>query len=122
MGWFRSHCRFAAVAALLALLIQLTLSFGHVHGLDGTVSTIGTASSAIAASSEPDTDRHPGDPPRDLCAICITGGLLAAASLPPPPLVPLPPSFSTDTPQFFAVTLAAITPRLAFRSRAPPIA
>src|SRR5262245_56438932 len=31
MGWIRSNLRFGAWCALLALAIQLVLSFGHVH-------------------------------------------------------------------------------------------
>ena len=32
MKWFRSNIRHGARLALLALLVQFALTFGHVHG------------------------------------------------------------------------------------------
>ncbi len=32
MKWFRSNIRTGARLALLALLVQFALSFGHIHG------------------------------------------------------------------------------------------
>jgi hypothetical protein len=111
--------RSATWLALFALLLQLALSFGHVHGLDANDRpTLGLAGTSLPAGS----NHHPAGDPHDICAICVAMGLLASAPLPPPPLVPLPSAFAIDPPDAKPITLTAVATRLAYRSRAPPYA
>jgi hypothetical protein len=72
MGWFRSNRRIGGGLALIALVVHLVLSFGHVH-----VATSGNAVGAALASAEravsaPEAPvqplAHPGL--ADGCAIC----------------------------------------------------
>lgn len=116
MRWFRSRTR--CLVALLALVTQLVLSFGHVHLERSAAASIATGQPSGAPISGGQQPSHPSD---DTCPICIAAGLLAVAQLPPPPLVPQPPSFVSDTPVVVALKLDAAAPALAFRSRAPPI-
>ena len=116
MRWLRLQRRYPAWAALLALLVQLTISFGHRHSFD---SDAAPAPHTGSTSSTPaDDDRLPLG---DVCAICIAAAQLASAQLPPPPQVPMRLAIAAEIPDAAFVTLAAVAQRLAFRSRAPPI-
>lgn len=123
---------FGAWCALFALAAQLTLSFGHVHGISP-----GWAGAAIkgrqALQSQPvlpDQASVPARPSQpdpygaadDFCAICalihLAGTMAPAAAL----VLPLPAVFR---PVPFAVSIdpeiAAVVP-LSFQARGPPIA
>jgi hypothetical protein len=47
MGWFRSRSRWGSYLALFALVVQLALSFGHVH-VEGGAPVSGHASALFA--------------------------------------------------------------------------
>jgi hypothetical protein len=131
MRWIRSNVTFGAWCALFALAVQLTLSFGHVHGISP-----GWAGAAItdraALQSQPVLPNQASVPVRpsqpdpygaadDFCAICalILAGTMAPAAA---PVLTLPVLFS---PVPFTVSidrdLAAVVP-LSFQARGPPIA
>jgi hypothetical protein len=124
MSWVRSKVRQAALLALLALAVQLMLSFGHIHA-DGIAHASTLAEQAAggaheAAASPSSRHQHPDGLAADGCAICATialsGALLAAA----PPKLPVPVSFAVRGEAMASdVTLPELT-RTAFRSRAPP--
>jgi hypothetical protein len=123
MRWFRDNVRHGSWVALVALAINLALSFGHVHALDGDGP--GRHSGAQLAALATDSDRsqgHSGDGhPDDLCPICVAAAAIATG------LAPMPPVVAVD----FAVVRVdhAIAPflevaesrRAAFQSRGPPI-
>jgi hypothetical protein len=122
MRWVRSHIRFGSRLALLALALQIVLSFGHVH-LSDVARTSAGAGVTLAGGTGSNAPAHKPIVPVDPgCAICA---LIQLASTSPPATAPvlLPPTVvgtvALDAPDQAA--LAAAPPRH-FRARAPPIA
>lgn len=118
MGWLRSARRTWGWVALLALVLQLGLSFGHVHALNAEPS--GTALASVAHGgtnpSKPDT----GDRDDDYCAICAIMAMLSGAQTASAPALALPISLPcTEIAASPKAIDIASTPS-AFRSRAPP--
>jgi hypothetical protein len=132
MRWIRSHVTLGAWCALFALAAQLTLSFGHVHGISP-----GWAGVAIenrqALQSQPVLPGQASVPARpsqpdpygagdDFCAICALIHLAGTVTPAAAPVLPVPVVF---TPVPFAVAidrdLAAVVPH-SFQARGPPIA
>jgi hypothetical protein len=124
MRWFRDTIRQSTWLALIALAINLGLSFGHFHAIDGKASGRGIA--AVAASiASPDDGRnqdHPNDGRADyLCPICMAASAVASALASTPPALPL--EFDNVTIDHAIVLVFALVepPPAAFQSRGPPI-
>jgi hypothetical protein len=123
MGWVQQHRRHGAMLALIALALQIALAFGHVH-LRGSAQNLQTAITQSAALA--DTKSHA--PPRipadndDYCAICASIFLVSSAFAPAPPQLLVPASFRRIEHYINAAQPLAEQLRLAFRSRAPPVA
>ena len=116
--------RFGSCLALAALVLQIVVSFGHVH-LDG----IHRADHAVAVSgTSVQASRwlllqHPGNDGDDnYCPICATIYLTSTSFLPQAPQLPVP--FVSRTIQHFdSIAAVFIAPRRPpFQSRAPPLA
>ena len=124
MRGLRSIRRFGAGLGLFALLLQLALSFGHIHPEDllggSAVGIEATAGSAQPAG--PDQERHPAGAPHDDCPICAVMHLAGTIVLPDPPALAVPAQFTVAV--FFADDLVSIVipRRLPFQTRAPPLA
>ena len=123
MRWFRDNMRQGSWLALLALVINLGLSFGHFHATGGRHAGSGLISLTVAASSDTDrTHDHPGDTGADyLCPICTAISAMANALASTPPVLPV--EFAglgldrpIEPPLAFAERSTA-----AFQSRGPPI-
>lgn len=122
---FRYHGRVGSWLALAALALQIAVSFGHVH-LEGIArsdpapfaSATGGRNSQSVLAHQPGTT---GDED-DYCPICASIYLTANSFVPAAPLLPLPSlsdaveHFSRNAPVFDVLR------RLAFQSRAPPLA
>jgi hypothetical protein len=73
MRWFRRNVRFGSWCALVALAVQLVLSFGHLH-----IATSGVAATALASaesiSGAPEDSPAPSKHSRvaDYCTICAS--------------------------------------------------
>src|ERR1700737_4949539 len=82
MRWFRDTLRQGSWLALIALAMNLGLSFGHIHAIDGRVSERGIATVA-ASIALPDHGHKQGHPNHgdadDLCPICIAATAMASA-------------------------------------------
>jgi hypothetical protein len=117
MGWVRTHIRWGARLALIALSLQFALSFGHFHGIPSPNPAVGHIAAATVPL-DPDNDRH-SDGTSDVCAVCaviaMAGTMLAAA----PPALAAPLADRLDhrrtDPAFTERTL-----RFAFQPRGPP--
>lgn len=126
MGRIRTYRRGGSWLALVALLLQIVLSFGHVHGLGAFGAAHGGDALAAATSpseppgSDPDGDR---DGHHDVCAICATLALVQGGLAATPPALPLPNVFSSSKQSCGtrAATPAGLTTS-AFQPRAPPAA
>src|SRR5690348_9982900 len=124
MRWFRANTRFGSRLALVALAIQIFLSFNHIDVCD-----LGAQPAAAAALTDGAAPSGPGkSAPADKsdrpvsCPICALIQLAATASPSTPPALPLPvaPLHSTlEAADAFLVTAAA---QVLFRARAPPAA
>jgi hypothetical protein len=123
MRWGRPNRRFGSWLALIALALQLALSFGHVH-LDGigAGSAADRIAGAKAPSSPPSPAQHPTNDADDYCAICATIHLASTSFLPPAPQLPVP--FVSQTIEHFShvAFVAVARQRTPFQSRAPPLA
>jgi hypothetical protein len=122
MRWFRTNRRFAGTLALLALALQFTLSFGHIHVRDFA----GVPGVALAQAQPTAADRT-GDPGTghstdDYCLICATANLAGTLVLPSQVALVLPVA-STDTSyEHFCATFCGRIDHALFRARAPPFA
>jgi hypothetical protein len=125
MGWVHCHKRRGALLALAALMLQIVVSFGHVHvetlhlaGLQGAASH---GAGARAQVSERVPAQNTGDDD-DYCAICASIFLASTSFVSEPPKLPVPGGF-VRVEHSFSVDCSVLQPRrLAFQSRAPPSA
>ncbi|HEY2529869.1 MAG TPA: hypothetical protein VGJ20_18340 [Xanthobacteraceae bacterium] len=126
MRWFRANRRSGGRLALLALALQLALSFGHIHRED-IFGPPGAAAFAAAAVTPAADHARPLDFPSkhtdDYCAICAAMAFLASSFVPQLPVLPLPVVATPIERHVARVVSFAIAPqRTPFRSRAPPLA
>ena len=123
MRGLRSIRRFGAGLGLFALLLQLTLSFGHIHPED----LLGASASALAdevgsALADRDQDRHAPGAPHDDCPICAAMHLAGTIVLPDPPALAVPTAFTVATFAAEDFVTTVVPRRLPFQTRAPPAA
>jgi hypothetical protein len=120
MGWFRRRCRLGGWVALVALTLQLALSFGHVHGED-----LGHATEIAALTADGSDGGHPDSPAghhdHNYCAIYAVLGLLTGAQTADAPALPPPALAAAATIVAEPETIRAVPGRTAFQSRAPPL-
>jgi hypothetical protein len=114
MRWFRSHRQAWVQAALVALLLQFGLSFGHVHALHADEAAIS------APAGEPHQPGQPASHDDEHCPIyqmlALLGGVQTAHA----------PAVAPPAPQAIGRVLARREAAetgadcAGFRSRAPP--
>jgi hypothetical protein len=122
MGWVCRHRRHGAVLALIALALQIVVAFGHVH-LHALAQSPHASAQHVALA---DTKSHapvqiPADND-DYCAICASIFLASSAFAPAPPQLLVPANFQRVEHSLKSARPLADSLRLAFRSRAPPVA
>jgi Protein of unknown function (DUF2946) len=122
MKWSRSNIRTGARLALLALLVQLALSFGHVHGFapQAASATQSVLPADHAAKTQPAPSKHDSDHSSDICAICAVMAMASTVLFSTPPILLLPDAVQIlqgITDAEFAHLKSAGT---AFQPRAPP--
>jgi hypothetical protein len=116
MKWFRSNIRQGACLALLALVVQFALSFGHFHGVAAQAATALQSSQQLPASGH-DSDQHQSD----ACAICAVLALANTAFLATPPALPLPQVVKREWLASNIAFISLTSARGAFQPRAPPL-
>jgi hypothetical protein len=123
----RSRRAVTAGLGLFALLLQLTLSFGHLHleglraSLAGTTVSEGKYQNAAAVADK--QKQNPGHSEEDDCPICMTMHMAAAGAQPIPPVLFVPFEYSYILPPTIVEKFLYRVPRHAlFQTRAPPIA
>jgi hypothetical protein len=124
MKWFRSNIRTGARLALLALLLQFALSFGHIHGFapqaaSATQSVLST-DHAADGKSRPAPTKQDSDQTNDVCTICAVMAMASTVLFSAPPILLLPDAVEilhriTDA-EFVYLKSAGV----AFQPRAPP--
>ena len=128
MGWVSSHKRHGAGLALVALALQIVLSFGHVHleNFDGARAAhfagVDGHHAALTQASRQAPVQNPGDAD-DYCAICASIFLASTSFVAEPPQLPVPVGFERIALTFDADQGMTAPPRyVLFQSRAPPAA
>jgi hypothetical protein len=123
MRWFRSHLRLGARLALFALVVQLVVSFGHVHAEDfaATVALAASAGHGSPSSGAPN-GRHPSDTTNDICAICALIQLVHVSVPAMAPVLSAPTVFDWIRHQPPRQLAASASSHELFRARAPPSA
>jgi hypothetical protein len=124
MRWFRDTRRQGSWLALIALAINLAVSFGHIHTIDGNVSGRGIAALAasIASPGEGQKQSHPDHDHADyLCPICMASTAMANALTSTPPALPLEFDNVTIDRTIEPVLALVEPPPAAFQPRGPPI-
>ena len=123
MSWITRHKRYGIVLALIAVALQIVLAFDHVH-LPGLVQNPHAAITQRVAKSQT-APQAPAQTPIDddrFCAICASILLASSAFAQAPPQLVVPANFQRVEHSFDATRPLTEPPRLAFRSRAPPVA
>jgi hypothetical protein len=123
MGFICRHKRHGAVLALIALALQIVLAFGHVHlrGLSGNSHAVAAEQARRAHTSQHAPAQIPADND-DYCAICASIFLASSAFAPAPPQLLVPANFQQVEHSVKSARPLTDSLRLAFRSRAPPVA
>jgi hypothetical protein len=119
MMWVRGNRRIGAWLGLLALGLQLVLSFGHIHLGDIAIPQVAAADAAAAPNPVTPTNRHHRTP--DICAICVALNLTASSVVPTAVSLVLPFVFTQAWLPDFEAALVSSEPHLFFQARAPPV-
>jgi hypothetical protein len=123
MQWVRVNRRFGAWCALVAIALQVVLSFGHAHRADGFRS--GGPLKAIhlqTAAGPGDPASPPHGPAFEYCAICAVINMGAAAVPPEAPASNVPAVAGGVRFAARAEVLIRGMARQLFQARAPPSA
>jgi hypothetical protein len=137
MNWFRKHLKLGSRLALMALIFQFALSFGHFHAFaekaapatrtsptkvapagSDAVLTQDTATETSRKQQPSNDDR---DHPAGACAICAVLSLAGTALFAAPPVLLLPQPVDLLDLATDAGFLHVQSARSAFESRAPPL-
>jgi hypothetical protein len=124
---FTRQC--GAYLALVALTLQLALSFGHLHARDISASGILVAKASADGWHRPaGTEVSKQSPSKladddDLCPICFSGFLLSTSFVADAPQPPASSAFESIDHLFTrTIGLVAAIRRAPFQPRAPPLA
>ena len=116
-----------AGVSVFALLLQLFVSFGHVHARDPFVARVLLAASARGQTavdkSSPRQQQGPGGIPSEDCPICATLHMAGSALLPALPSVEHPAEFAgVSHHTFIEAIVLGVSRHFLFQTRAPPVA
>jgi hypothetical protein len=117
---FFGRCRIPAWIALLALAVQLGLSFGHVHAAgEDEYRAHGLALGACRASAEHPCPRSPAHH-HDSCAICWAMMIAGSLVHPAPPALPVLYASSDTNQPDGGLLPAPAKVAVNFQARGPP--
>jgi hypothetical protein len=117
MAWSRKKLRFGSWLALVALVTQLALSFGHIHAEDfaPTADNPTTIGADHVGGGSSDSDHHD-------CDICATIALLATLVLSSPPTLTVSVTHSVVSHVVVETRRQVTATSRPFQARAPPLA
>ncbi|WP_157863346.1 DUF2946 family protein [Bradyrhizobium tropiciagri] len=109
--------------ALIALVINLALAFGHVHAIGGkTPERSGVLVTAISGGDGGQNRHHPSDSHPDyLCPICMATAVMGNGLTPTPPALQVEFAEARIDQPIDHFRFLLQLPRAAFESRGPPI-
>jgi hypothetical protein len=117
MRWFRTNRQFGGRIALIALALQLLLTFGHVHAPAAALTSAVQTSQSDGTSPQGPTHNGLADTDCPTCALIQLSAISAPSVAPELPL-PVAIGFSTLQPR--VELTAASAPQASFQARAPP--
>jgi len=127
MRWIRTNRRHGAWCALLAMAIQIIVSFGHAHRIEGFRQ--GALLPQVTAGIDNQLTNDPGDPTSkpvrlafDHCAICEVVNMGASVMPPDAPASGVPVDVSKVQFSPHAEATRSTLGHLLFQARAPPSA
>ena len=120
LRWFRDNIRHGSWLALIALAVNIALSFGHIHAIAGHNAPRGLVVAALTSSHQGPAQGHSGDADY-LCPICIAAGAMANALASTPPAIPLQLAEAAVDRGSEPVRILFERPHAAFQSRGPPL-
>lgn len=122
MRRFRSNRRLGSGLALLALALQLLLTFGHVHGFPSA--SLAPGLSSVRAANDLSGSSDPaGKGKADFdCPICVLIQMSGTSTPSVAPELPLPAAVDFVTLRPHAELASASLPQLPYKARAPPAA
>jgi hypothetical protein len=123
MRWFRNTIRQGTWLALIALAMNLGLSFGHIHAIDGRSGRgMAAVTASIALADDGGKQGNPNDSHADyLCPICMAATAMATALTSTSPALPLDFDYRPVDRGIEPVLAVIDPPRAAFQPRGPPI-
>jgi hypothetical protein len=119
MIWVRGNRRIGAWLGLLALALQLILSFGHIHFADIAIPQAAAAAASPAPNPGTPANRHNGT--HDICAICVALDLTASSVVPTAASLVFPFVPARAWLPDVEAALISSEPHLFFQARAPPV-
>jgi hypothetical protein len=121
--WWRAHRQVGGRVALFALLLQLALSFGHVHvaHADEPGLAVAPASDARGGSATPQPQHPDEDHDSHYCAIYAILALLTGAQTAAAPVIAMPAPQPVVVAPIAAAAVGLAARHASFRSRAPPL-
>jgi hypothetical protein len=125
MYWVRTNRRFGAWCALLAITLQIVLSFGHIHRFDGFRPGTFLPQAIVAVQDQPAaTAGNPASKPAGLafeyCAVCAVIEMGASAVPAATPSYVTPITAGGVRFASYAAAAASTLERLPFEARGPP--
>jgi len=128
MRWFHSNRLIGGGAALAALLLQLALSFAHLHPQDlfrrlpGGAVSIAVYGGSDHRQAAPALQRESKAPPEVYCDICASINLVGSSQDSAVPGLPSPEFLGTSRLALSNSPAPPARRHLLFQSRAPPTA
>ena len=120
MRWFRANVRVGAWCALVAMALQLALTFGHVHASVSTSTSLRLTAQGLVAPT--DGPRVPLKPLIDHCATCAVIHMAGAGVPPAAVSLPLPRPVAAARLTFSVTSELASSKPVRVRARGPPLA
>jgi hypothetical protein len=120
MRWFRANVRVGAWCALVAMALQLVLTFGHVHARVGSAASPQLTAQGLVAPTE--GPRVPLKPLIDHCATCALIHMAGAGVPPAAVSLPLPHPVTAARLSFSANSEPTSSRPFRVRARGPPLA
>jgi hypothetical protein len=122
MRWIRLHLTFGGRLGLLALALQLALTFGHVHVGEVAPDAVLTVAAERPAADDPvppqPSERHD----HQYCVLCATLQLAATALAATPPALPAGAECNGVRLALPAEAIPRAGAWHSFQARGPPIA
>jgi hypothetical protein len=120
MRWFRAHMKVGSRLALVALAIQLVLTFGHVHGISAGAAESALSSVTHQAQNSADPCSNSGGSSDSNCPICALIQLAGTSAVSVPPTLSVPATFVVLKLQAPEQLEWAASQYVPFQARGPP--